>query len=178
MNAILHDGKFTIQNELKNVEIVPQEFFHIPGLDENIESITDIIDEEDEHDLGKGLLFVKRVNVFAIPYSSDKNSFLKAILSLAKYEENFTSILDLKKSFIGVKLHFTEQDLRKNFSTNIFKKATNENFGSDDFKIDEHDKTIKIIYTKLARTDRFFEIIGYELYKNKFRYYVDPLLKR
>ena len=171
MNAKKEDNTFTIEKDLKNVEII-YEIFFVP---KESDSITETQQEKSEYELDEGELFVKRAKIFAIPYEVGEDFFLKAVVTLATYEERFVSDLDLKKTFIGVNIKFNDEDVRKRFSIHLSKMIEKEGFNRDEYTINEQNMKVKIIFPKLVSIDKFFKIIGKELFKMKIQYYINTI---
>ena len=171
MNAKKEDNTFTIGRDLKNVEIIHEIFF----LPKEIDCITEHLLEKSEYEMDERELFVKRAKIYAIPYEVGEEFFLRAIVTLANYEEKFVNDLDLRKTFIGVNIKFNNEDIRKKFSIHLSKMIEKEGFNRDEYTITEQKMKVKIIFPKLVGINKFFEIIGKELFKMKIRYYFDTI---
>lgn len=132
------DGnEYVAENQVRIKDIAVEYFSLLPDLDDTeLEEGSDPIDE--------GVLLVKRMKIYAIPEREAEKSLSETALKLAEIAEEFLQAINLKKTFIGVKI--------------VFKGGGSAEAGKFKYEVEKKLKEIEARYI-LYHTDKEVDIL-------------------
>jgi len=129
-------------------------------------------EEEEVNIIDDSILLVKRVRIYAIPDGERKGSLSKAVVKIAEIVDNFMRCINLRKTYLGVRISFLEggkaSKFKKKIEEKIKKKIIDEETKKSEIdewiKIYHEDSTIQLIVPNVTKILPVFEIVDEELY--------------
>lgn len=117
---------------------------------------------------------VKRGHIYAIPYKDEKNYIPKAALFLGSIIESFSTVINKKKSFVGMKIIFESNKNQLKFINNFNKKIS---LSKSDYVLYNEKLGVQIICSNLVYTQEVFRIIDEEIYSSRFSGFISDYTK-
>lgn len=150
------EGNKYITESVRIKDIAPDYLF-LPS-DESEEEFDGVYTE----DYDEGILYVKRMKIYAVPEKSGKGSLSEVVSKLADIVEGFMGFINYnpKKTFFGVRIVFQEASKASEFKENIQKKLAKLEVGY----IYQSDDLVDVIVPSIAKATDAFKAVEEELY--------------
>uniref|UniRef100_A0A7C2K503 Uncharacterized protein n=1 Tax=candidate division WOR-3 bacterium TaxID=2052148 RepID=A0A7C2K503_UNCW3 len=148
------DGNEYIASDVRIKDIV-SDYLYLPLESEDSEE-----ERDDVFDFDNGILYVKRMKIYAIPEKIDKKCLSKAVSKLTDIVEGFMKYFNFSKTFFGVRIVFENSSEAGKFKEKIHDQLNRLGIS----QIYQSDNMVDVIVLSIAKAKEAFEIIENELF--------------
>ncbi len=150
------DGNEYLAGDILRIKDIAPDYLYLPvGLEEDDEESEDIFDLDD------GVLYVKRMKIYAVPEKRGKTSLSEAVSKLADIAEGFMRFINPNKTFFGVRIVFEDASKASEFKEKIQEQLSKLGIEQPVY---HSDNLVDVIILSIAKVTTAFEIIENELF--------------
>ncbi|WP_456330537.1 hypothetical protein [Archaeoglobus sp.] len=150
------DGNEYIAENVRIKDVAP-DYLYLPT-----ESEEDYEEERDNvSDFDDGVLYVKRMKIYAVPEKIDKKCLSEAVSKLADIAEGFIQYINPSKTFFGMRIVFEDVSKASKFKEEAQERLNK--FGVRQVTY-QSDNMVDVMILSIAKATAAFEIIENELF--------------